>query len=48
VAGTDAHSIDELWRVYTEIQASLDIEEILEAVRKGFVKAASADTSIHF
>jgi predicted metal-dependent phosphoesterase TrpH len=48
VAGTDAHNIDELWRVYTEIQASLDIEEILEAVRKGFVKAASADTSIHF
>ena len=48
VAGSDAHSIEDLWSVYTEIEASLNIEEILKAIRKGSVKASSARKSIHF
>lgn len=48
VGGSDAHNVDELWTAYTEIQASLDIDEILEALRKGNVKAYSMGKSIHF
>ena len=48
VAGSDAHNIEDLWSVYTDIEASLNIDEILKAVRKGFVKASSARKSIHF
>lgn len=48
VAGSDAHNIDELWTVYNEVQASLDIDEILKAVKKGLVKVFSAGKSIHF
>lgn len=48
VAGSDAHNIEDLWSVYTEIEASLNIDEILKAIRKGFVKASSARKSIHF
>ena len=48
VAGTDAHRISELWTVYTEVQASLDIDEILKALKKGLVNVFTADKSIHF
>jgi predicted metal-dependent phosphoesterase TrpH len=48
VAGSDAHRVDEMWTVYTEVQASLDIDEILKAIKKGLVKAASTRKSIHF
>jgi predicted metal-dependent phosphoesterase TrpH len=48
VAGSDAHNVEDLWSVYTEIEASLDVEEILNAIRKGLVKASSARKSIHF
>jgi predicted metal-dependent phosphoesterase TrpH len=48
VAGSDAHNIEDLWSVYTEIEASLNTGEILKAIRKGFVKASSARKSIHF
>jgi predicted metal-dependent phosphoesterase TrpH len=48
VAGSDAHRANELWSVYTEVQASLDIDEILKAIKKGLVKAASTKKSIHF
>jgi predicted metal-dependent phosphoesterase TrpH len=48
VAGSDAHNIEDLWSVYTEIEASPNIDEILNAIRKGFVKASSARKSIHF
>ena len=47
-AGSDAHAADELWSVYTEVQASLDVDEILKAVKNGLVKAVSAGRSIHF
>lgn len=48
IAGTDAHNIDELWTVYTEIQASMDIDGILDAIKNGFVKVAATGKSIHF
>jgi hypothetical protein len=48
VAGSDAHKIEDLWSAYTEIEASLNFDEILKAIKKGFVKASSARKSIHF
>lgn len=41
VAGSDAHAPEELWTVYTEVQASQNVEEILNAVKRGFVKVKS-------
>ncbi|MEM2947343.1 MAG: PHP domain-containing protein [Candidatus Bathyarchaeia archaeon] len=40
VAGSDAHRADELWTVYSEIQASMDLDEILRAIKRGLVKVA--------
>jgi predicted metal-dependent phosphoesterase TrpH len=48
VAGSDAHKIEDLWTAYTEIEASLNLQQILKAVRKGLVKPISARRSIHF
>jgi predicted metal-dependent phosphoesterase TrpH len=48
VAGSDAHQPSELCTVYTEVQASLDIDEILKALKKGLVAAHSIGRSIHF
>lgn len=48
VAGSDAHMAEELWTVYTEIQASSDIDEILKAIKNGLVRVAMAEKSIHF
>jgi len=42
VAGSDAHRANELWSVYTEVQASLSIDEILKAIKKGLVKVGYA------
>lgn len=38
VAGSDAHKVDELWTAYTEVQASFNVDEILKAIKNGFVK----------
>lgn len=48
VAGSDAHRVHELWTVYTEVEASQDIDRILKAIKKGLVKVAYARKSIHF
>lgn len=48
VAGSDSHYPTDPWNVYTEIQASLDVDEILEAIEKGLVKVAYTEKSIHF
>ena len=48
VAGSDAHRTNEMWTVYTEIQASSDIDEILKAIKRGQVRVAYARKSIHF
>jgi predicted metal-dependent phosphoesterase TrpH len=47
-AGSDAHNPSELFTVYTEIQASLDVDEILKAIKKGLVTTHSTTRSIHF
>jgi predicted metal-dependent phosphoesterase TrpH len=48
VAGSDAHFDADPWNVCTEIQATLDVDEILKAIRKGNVKATYTEKSIHF
>ena len=48
VAGSDAHSPSEPLTVYTEIQAGLNVDEILKAIKKGLVTAHSVARSIHF
>jgi len=48
VAGSDAHQVNELWTAYTEVQASSDIDEILKAIKKGLIRVASTEKSIHF
>jgi predicted metal-dependent phosphoesterase TrpH len=47
-AGSDAHSPSEPLTVYTEIQADLNVDEILNAIKKGLVSAHSTARSIHF
>ena len=46
-AGSDAHQLSELFSVYTKVEASLDVDEILGAIRKGSVSAQVARGSIH-
>ncbi len=48
VAGGDAHRADELWTVYNEIQASTDLDKILKAIKRGLVRVAYTEKSIHF
>lgn len=48
VAGSDAHKVDELWNVHTEVQSISDVDEILGAIRKGLVRVASTRDSIRF
>jgi predicted metal-dependent phosphoesterase TrpH len=47
IAGSDAHSPNELWTVYNKIRASQEIDEILKAVRKGFVEIKSLNRRIY-
>ncbi len=47
-AGSDAHQMSELFSVYNQIDASLEIDSILKAIKKGFVSAQSGRGSIHF
>jgi predicted metal-dependent phosphoesterase TrpH len=48
VAGSDAHQPSELCTIYTEVQASLNVDEILKALKKGLVTVPSMGKSIHF
>lgn len=48
VAGSDAHNVEELWSVFTEVEASLDVNEILDSIRRGSVKVSSTRKSIRF
>jgi predicted metal-dependent phosphoesterase TrpH len=41
LAGSDAHQPSEVCSVYTEVQAGLDVDEILKALKKGLVTAHS-------
>ena len=46
-AGSDAHQTSELFSVYSEIDASLEVEEVLKAIKRGSVLAQAARGSIH-
>jgi predicted metal-dependent phosphoesterase TrpH len=48
VAGSDSHKPSELFAVYTEVQASIDVDGILKAIKKGLVSAFQTEKSIHF
>mgnify|MGYP000904993922 CR=1 FL=1 len=48
VAGSDAHKPSELYAVYTEIDASLNIDDILAAIKKGKVSVSLSSKSIRF
>lgn len=48
VAGSDAHNVEELWTVYSEIQASTDLDEVLKSIKQGLVRVSHAEKSIHF
>lgn len=48
VAGSDAHQPSELYTVYTEVQADLDVDDILKALKEGLVAVHSIGGSIHF
>jgi hypothetical protein len=48
VAGSDAHNMDQLWTVRNEIQASMDVDEVLKAIKRGFVRAFPTGKSIRF
>ena len=48
VAGSDAHKPSELYAVYTEVKASLDVDDILAAIKKGLVSVSLSGKSIHF
>jgi predicted metal-dependent phosphoesterase TrpH len=41
VAGSDAHSLQEMWRAYTKIDAKQEVDDILKAIKKGKVRAAT-------
>jgi predicted metal-dependent phosphoesterase TrpH len=48
VAGSDAHQPSELCTVYSAIKASLDVDEILRAIKKGLVSVSPFGKSIRF
>jgi len=46
-AGSDAHQLSELFSVCSKIDASLDVDAVLRAIKKGSVLAQAARGSIH-
>jgi predicted metal-dependent phosphoesterase TrpH len=46
-AGSDAHSVSELFSVNTRVEASLDVDSILAAIKRGSVSAQVTRGSIH-
>jgi predicted metal-dependent phosphoesterase TrpH len=47
-AGSDAHQLSELLSVNCQIEASLNVDSVLKAIKKGFVSAQMSRGSIHF
>lgn len=46
-AGSDAHQLSELFSVCSKIDAALDVDAVLKAIKRGSVSAQSARGSIH-
>jgi predicted metal-dependent phosphoesterase TrpH len=47
-AGSDAHQLSELFSVNSRIDASLDVDDVLRAIKKGLVYAQNSAGSIRF
>ena len=47
-AGTDSHHPTEPWNVYTQIQANLNLDNILKAIKNGKTKTQTTKKSIRF
>lgn len=47
-AGSDAHQTSELFSVYAQVQASLNVDDILKAIKKGLLSTHHSNQSIHF
>jgi predicted metal-dependent phosphoesterase TrpH len=47
-AGSDAHQVSELFSVYNKVDANLDVDSVLKAIKKGSVSAQVNRGSIHF
>lgn len=47
-AGSDAHQVSELFSVCSQVDASLRVDSVLQAIRKGKVSAQVPRGSIHF
>lgn len=47
-AGSDAHQVSELFSVYNQVEASLNIDSVLAAIKRGLVSAQVSRGSIHF
>ncbi len=47
-AGSDAHQLSELFSVYSKIEASMSVDGILKAIKKGSVSTQVTRGSIHF
>lgn len=47
-AGSDAHQVSELFSVYNKVEAALDVDSVLKAIRKGSVSAHVNRGSIRF
>ena len=48
VAGSDSHKPSELFSVYSEVHTSLDIDAILNAIKKGSISTSVCGKSIRF
>jgi predicted metal-dependent phosphoesterase TrpH len=46
-AGSDAHSVSELFSVCTRVESSLDVDSVLKAIKRGSVSAQKTLGSIH-
>jgi predicted metal-dependent phosphoesterase TrpH len=47
-AGSDAHQLSELFSVNCRVDAGLNVDEVLRAIKKGLVSAQVSAGSIHF
>ena len=47
-AGSDAHQVSELFSVYSKVEASLDVDSVLKAIKQGSVSAQANRGSIRF
>ncbi len=47
-AGSDAHKVSELFSVYNKVEAAMDVDSVLKAIKKGSISAHISNGSIHF